>query len=118
MFEKGEFIMPHIRIRGLEKEVVTAIGKDLVNEMVELMKCSKEAITLEYIETLYIEEGIENTGVLPMVEIGWFYRGPEVKQAVAETVTKIIKTEKDVKKVAVYFTDMEKDNYFVNGIHY
>ena len=64
--------MPHIRIRGIEKSVVTAVGKELVNEMVELMKCPKEAITLEYIETLYIDEGIENTGILPLVEIAWF----------------------------------------------
>ncbi len=110
--------MPHIRIRGIEKEVVTAVGKDLVNEMVDLMKCPKEAITLEYIETLYIDEGVENAGVLPLIEIAWFYRDQEVKQAVAEAVTKIIKSERELDRVVVYFTDMTKEHYFVNGGSY
>jgi len=107
--------MPHIRIRGIEKEVVTAVGKELVDEMVDLMKCPKEAITLEYIETLYINEGVENTGILPMVEIAWFYRGQEVKQEVAQAVTRIIKSQKPLDRVVVYFTDMIKEHYFVNG---
>lgn len=110
--------MPHIRIRGLEKSVVVAVGKELVNEMVEVMKCPKSVITLEYIETLYIDEGVENTGVLPMVEIAWFDKGAEVKQEVADTITRLINSEKKVERLAVYFTDMTKENYFANGVHY
>lgn len=111
-------IMPHIRIRGIEKEVVKAVGKELVDEMVVVMKCPKDIITLEYIETLYIADGIENTGILPMVEIAWFDKGEDVKQKVADAVTRIINSEKEVDRVAVYFIDMIKEHYFANGVHY
>lgn len=110
--------MPHIRIRGIEKNIVKAISKELVDEMVVVMKCPKEIITLEHIETVYIDEGVENKGILPMVEIAWFDKGEDVKQEVANAVTRIIKSEKEFNRIAVYFIDMTKENYFANGVHY
>jgi len=45
----------------------------------------------------------------------WFSRSDEIKQLVANTITDSL-SKYDYEKIAVYFIDMKKENYFKNGI--
>lgn len=109
--------MPHLRIRGMKKDEVIDISSNLLDKISTTINCPKDHITLEYIPSIYILDGVEGQGNYPFVEMLWFERNDEAMKLVANIITDLIKVYK-YNDVAVYFTNLKKDQYFENGEHF
>ena len=107
--------MPHLRFRGLKKEEVMEVSVDLIDKLSAIMECPKVHFTLEHISSLYIADGEEAKVKYGFVEIMWFKRSDEIKQLVASAITSSL-SKYDREDVSIYFYDMEKENYFKNGV--
>ncbi len=110
--------MPHLRFRAVEPQMVQLLSKSLIDELEPHMQCPREDFTFEYIYTTFYHEG-KVTQAYPFVEILWFDRGQETKNAVAEIVTRQVRdvfgSDLDV---AVIFTSLNGSDYYDNGQHY
>lgn len=110
--------MPHFRFRAVEPQTVKFLSKTLIDELEDLMKSPRADFTFEYIHTDFYHEGAANSAY-PFVEVLWFDRGQNVKDKVAEIVTKRIKDDVGLEvDVAVIFTALKPDNYYDNAEHY
>jgi hypothetical protein len=110
--------MPHLRFRAVEPQTVQTLSKTLIDELQPHMDCPREDFTFEYIYSTFFHEGEVSTAY-PFVEVLWFDRGQETKDAVAQIVTHqvrgIIGEDFDV---AVIFTALDAKGYYDNGEHY
>lgn len=109
--------MPHLRFRGVKKEEVKEISKNLVDILAEKVECPRDYFTLEYLETTFFFDNQEGANGYPFVEILWFDRGYEVRKEVAKITTDMLK-QYNYNCVTVIFTDLGKDRYFENGEHF
>ncbi|MGB3366766.1 MAG: DUF1904 family protein [Acidaminobacteraceae bacterium] len=109
--------MPHLRFRGLKKEEVMEVSVDLIDKLALAMDSSKAHFTIEYIPSIYILDGKESVTNHVFVEMLWFSRSDKTKQSVANIITDFL-SKYNYENIAVYFIDMEKENYFKNGTHF
>lgn len=109
--------MPHLRFRGIEKDDLLKISVDLLNELEQIIGCPRDYFTLEYINSTYIFDGVEDSGKWPYVEVLWFDRGAKVMEKTALAITKLIK-EFPYNDVTVNFTNLTESHYFENGKHF
>jgi len=109
--------MPHLRFRGIEKQHVKEISKNLVDKLAKEVECPREWFTLEHIESLFIFDGEENKNKYPFVEVLWFDRGSAVMSNVANLITDMIKSY-SYDCVTVIFTNLTKEHYYENGEHF
>lgn len=110
--------MPHFRFRAVEPQTVQALSKPLIDELVSVMGSPREDFTFEYIYTTFFHEG-EVSPAYPFVEVFWFERGQEVRDTVAQVVTKQVKEiVGEDNNVAVIFTALEPSAYYDNAKHY
>lgn len=109
--------MPHLRIRGLNKEKLIELSAGLLEDLSKAMDSDKSTFTLEHIPSVYISEGRENTAKHIFVEMLWFDRGYDTKEMIADIITRVLSKD-DGRDVALYFIDMKKENYFKNGVHF
>lgn len=109
--------MPHLRFRGMKKEEVLEISSQLLDKLSLVIDCPKDHFTLEYIPSLYIFDGKESAENSPFVEMFWFNRSEEVKTTVANIITDML-SKYGYSYIAIYFTDLKKENYFENGQHF
>lgn len=108
--------MPHLRFRGVEKDQVKAVSKDLLEKLSTELVCPKNHFTIEHIDTTFILDGEENAGDKVFVEIIWVKRDEEKAQWVANLVTEMMKPYAK-EDIIIYFTDIVNPNYYKNGIH-
>ncbi|MGB5823008.1 MAG: DUF1904 family protein [Proteocatella sp.] len=106
--------MPHLRFRGMEKQELVQISTELLNQLEAVIECPRDYFTLEYIESIYIFDGVEDSGKWPYVEVLWFDRGEKLMDKVAQIITEFIK-QYSYGDVTVNFTNLVKANYFENG---
>ncbi|CAH8188939.1 MULTISPECIES: DUF1904 domain-containing protein [Vibrio] len=110
--------MPHFRFRAVEPQTVQALSKPLIDELESVMGSPREDFTFEYIYTTFFHEG-EVSPAYPFVEVFWFERGQEVRDTVAQVVTKQVKEiVGEDNNVAVIFTALEPSAYYDNAKHY
>lgn len=109
--------MPHLRFRGIEKQEVLDISTELLSNLEEIIGCPRDYFTLEYIESTYIFDGVENAGKWPYVEVLWFDRGHEVMKKTVSMITDILKRY-PYSDVTVHFTNLNELHYFENGKHF
>ncbi|MDE1349764.1 DUF1904 domain-containing protein [Vibrio aestuarianus] len=110
--------MPHFRFRAVEPQTVQALSKPLIDELELVMGSPREDFTFEYIYTTFFHEG-EVSPAYPFVEVFWFERGQEVRDTVAQVVTKQVKEiVGEDNNVAVIFTALEPSAYYDNAKHY
>lgn len=110
--------MPHFRFRAVEPQTVQALSKPLIDELQSVMGSPREDFTFEYIYTTFFHEG-EVSPAYPFVEVFWFERGQEVRDTVAQVVTKQVKEiVGEDNNVAVIFTALEPSAYYDNAKHY
>lgn len=82
------------------------------------MGSPREDFTFEYIYTTFFHEG-EVSPAYPFIEVFWFERGQEVRDTVAQVVTKQVKEiVGEDNNVAVIFTALEPSAYYDNAKHY
>ncbi|CAH8221900.1 DUF1904 domain-containing protein [Vibrio aestuarianus] len=110
--------MPHFRFRAVEPQTVQALSKPLIDELESVMGSPREDFTFEYIYTTFFHEG-EVSPAYPFIEVFWFERGQEVRDTVAQVVTKQVKEiVGEDNNVAVIFTALEPSAYYDNAKHY
>lgn len=110
--------MPHLRFRAVEPQTVQTLSKTLIDDLQPHMDCPREDFTFEYIYTTFFHEG-EVSPAYPFVEVLWFDRGQETKDAVAQIITRQVRgiIGEDV-DVAVIFTPLSGSDYYDNAEHY
>jgi len=108
--------MPHIRVRGMYENDVRKVAPKFVDDVVRLVECPKDHVTIEVIPSIWIEEA-GSSPAYPFVEMHWFDRGQEIQDAVASALTDTVMDE-GFEEVAVVFYSLETDRYYDNGTHY
>jgi hypothetical protein len=107
--------MPHIIIKGMQVGDVKKISKAMVDELEVIVGCPREYFTLECMETHFIIDG-EDVCKDPFIQINWFDRGQEIQDQTALAITKHIEAA-GYKNVEMFFTMLERNNYYENGTH-
>jgi hypothetical protein len=108
--------MPFIRFRGVKKETVATISKNMVDELQGIIDCPREYFALEVLNSEFIQDGREVKGN-SFVEVAWFERGQEVKDSAAKCITRYLMGE-GIENVDVVFITYVKDSYYENGEHF
>ena len=106
--------MPHIRIRALSDSAVSSLSLSLPAELAKILVTPEDNFTVEKIATTFYRHGAATDGD-PMIEILWFERGPEVRDAAAKKVTELVRAFSKSEFIAVVFVSISKDSYFENG---
>lgn len=109
--------MPHIIFKGIDMEDVKRIEKLIVKEISILVNCPVDHFTVEWTPTIFITQGVENTGGYPFVNINWFKRSREQRDEAAKIITNQI-LDLGYTNVCVYFNEIEPSAYYENGMHY
>ena len=107
--------MPQIVIKGMKKEDVQKMSKRMVDELCPIVECPREYFTIEFVDAAFIMDGdvVKNN---PFIQINWFDRGQEVQDKVAAAITKHI-YEAGYEQADIFFTILERKNYYENGKH-
>lgn len=108
--------MPQLQFKGIKKEGICRISKELIDELQEILQCPRDYFTLEVMNNPYIFDGEEVEGY-PMIEIKWFDRGQEIQDTIAKVITKKI-NQLGYKAVDIFFTILEDNKYYENGKHF
>lgn len=104
--------MPQIIVKGMTENQLKTISESLITQLSVVMECPKSHLMLEWIPTHYIQHS--EALVYPLVEVIWFERGRDIRIKSARIITDLIQSM-DYPDVEVYFTPLEKENYFENG---
>jgi len=105
--------MPHLLIRGVTPERIRAISGTLVAELAELCRCPEDYFLLEVLNTTAAFGG-EFVPSYPFVEVNWFDRGQDVRDRVAESIDRHIRSQ-GVEEVEIAFRAYSEDGYYANG---
>ncbi len=108
--------MPHIRFRGCNKTEVLEMNRRLLNRLSEVVGCSRDDFTIEYIDSVFIFDGLEDGNKYPYVEVLWFSRD-EKKQEVVDVINEFF-APYEYDYVTVYFTNLNPGDYYENGKHF
>ncbi|WP_027308999.1 DUF1904 domain-containing protein [Caloramator sp. ALD01] len=109
--------MPHLRFKGVEKETVKTISKDLVDNLQEIIGCPRDYFVLEVVNSDFIFDG-EEVKMYPFIEVAWFDRGSEVQDKVAKKITEKVKDATGAETVDVVFVKYKENRYYENGEHF
>jgi len=107
--------MPHIMIKGIESDEVKKISKAMLDELESIVGCPKEYFTLEVQDSKFIVDG-EIIKKDPFIQINWFDRGQEIQDQVAVAITKHIYNA-GLGSAEIFFTILERNNYYEDGKH-
>ena len=108
--------MPHIRCRGMQRDLVVDLSETLVEQLAELTKTPAAHFTIEYIPAEFIATRFGGQAY-PFIELFWFDRGQEMQDAAAQLITSIVKSKLEM-DVAVIVQPIQRTNYYDNGQHY
>lgn len=108
--------MPHIRMRGLREETAAKLSIH-VQELANLIQTDPDNFTFERISTQFFVVGKPSAGS-PFVEVMWFARSPEMKQALVDLITRLINTYEPSEFVTIIFVELGRTSYFENGRHF
>lgn len=78
------------------------------------MGCPIDHFTVEHITSTFVYNSY------PFIEVLWFHRGQEKQDEIAKVITSSVRemTENPDSDVAVVFQELQKQNYYDNGVHY
>lgn len=105
--------MPHLLFKGIGADKLHAVCEPLASELAELCACGTDNFTLE-VANGTIVWGSEEDHCYIFVEVAWFERGREARDAFAEAVTRHLLKLGEA-EVEVAFRTYAKDSYYVNG---
>lgn len=109
--------MPHIIYKGMSIEEVKLIEADIIHEVSQMIECPADHFTTEWMHTMFITKGVENSGGYPFVTINWFKRNQSKRDAVAKVITEAV-IKLGYSDVCVYFNELKPDHYYENGEHF
>lgn len=110
--------MPHIRIRALSESAVKELSISLPPELAKIMNTSEDNFSVEKLGTTFYRQGevVADGQADPMIEISWFDRGVEIRDAAAKKVTELVRPHTKSEYIAVVFQSLPKDHYYENGV--
>jgi len=79
--------MPHLKIRGIEKNLIVENSKEIIDGLTEIIGCDRT----------------------------WFARDEKIKKDTADFLTKLIKRINNNKDCCIIFFTLTGDNYCDNG---
>lgn len=110
--------MPHIRMRALSEDHVAKLSGILAQDLAAAANTPEDNFTFERIDTQFFLKG-KATKSFPFIEVLWFARPQEDKNACARIITEHVKElvgkEEDV---VVVFKELAKESYYENGKHF
>ena len=112
---RGGRLMPHLKVRGLEKKVLIEKSKEIIDGLTEIIQCDRTWFTIEHIDTEYIFDGKIQEGY-SFIELYWFERGEEIKKRVAAFLTEKMKEMNGNKDACIIFFPLLGENYCDNGV--
>ena len=107
--------MPHLKIRGIEKKLIVENSKEIIDTLVSIVECERDWFTIEHLDTEYIFDGKNSKEGYTFVDVYWFERTLEIKKAVADSLTKIIKRINNGRDCCIIFFPLLGENYCDNG---
>ena len=114
---RGGRLMPHLKVRGLEKKVLIEKSKEIIDGLTEIIQCDRTWFTIEHIDTEYIFDGKIQEGY-SFIELYWFERGEKIKKRVAAFLTEKMKEMNGNKDACVIFFPLLGENYCDNGVFF
>lgn len=108
--------MPQLIIKGIEKQVVKDLSRELIDELATVVGCPRDYFTLEMPQTVYIQDGEETSGPA-IIQVNWFERGQAIQDRVAEVITKRLQA-KGYSQLEIFFAVLAERRYYENGKHY
>ncbi len=117
--------MPNIRFSGIDIPRVKKLSEILSESLAKAIDCPIDWITFSIGAmgdgNLFCNGKL--LGDTVFVHVEWFNRGLDVKDAVAKIITdSVLDTKRfkfaEIKTVNIIFVDIEKSNYYENGVHY
>ena len=108
--------MPQIIMRGIRKEDVQAVRRELVDELTVIVGCPRDYFTVELTQTVFVGDEGEEPGT-PFATVYWFDRGQEVQDRTAEVIDRHLR-RRGYPQVEVIFQILEEAKYYENGKHY
>lgn len=109
--------MPHLKFRGIKKELIIENSKEIIDGLTSIVKCDREWFTLEHNETEYIFDGKIIPGYT-FAEVFWFPRDKETKDKFATFLTETLKRINNNNDTCIMFFDLVGENYYDNGKHF
>ena len=109
--------MPQIIVRGIKPEDMCKISQDIIDNLVEKVKCPRDYFEIECISSVKVTNGVVEQPY-PFVEVAWFDRGQKVQDDVARIITDSIREVLGVSDMDLAFTLFEKNRYYENGEHF
>lgn len=108
--------MPQLIFKGMKKEEIIKMSLTLTEELAQIDGTPASYFTYEYIPAQFIQDGKE-IPLYPLVEVKMFDRGQEVKDKMAQAMTRAM-NEFGYDQVEIFFTFIGKADYYENGQHY
>ena len=109
--------MPQIKVRGINENEICKISENMIDKLVEAVKCPRDYFEIECIKSVAIRKG-KIAEVYPFVAVAWFDRGQEVQDTVAKIITDSIRDGLNIENMDLAFTVFEKEKYYENGEHF
>lgn len=108
--------MPHLTLTGVHKEIAISVSTEIIDRLQALLECPRNYFTIELLSNPYIFDG---ELVSPPCKVGveWFDRGQENQDKAAEIITAILNAV-GYEALDIYFTHLEKNQYYENGEHF
>ena len=102
--------MPQLIFKGVKKNDVKEMNNSLPYKLAEISDTPVDYFTIEVPETTYFFDGKEFE-MYPLIEVIQFDRGVEVEEKMAKEIQNHVK-KFDYSECEVYFTHIEKENYY------
>ncbi|QAY66723.1 DUF1904 family protein [Paenibacillus protaetiae] len=109
--------MPHLLFKGIAADKLHAVCEPMAEELAALCQCGTDNFTMEIANCTVVFGAPEQETAYLFVEVAWFERGSDTRNAFAETVTRhLLKLgEADIE---VAFRTYREDSYYINGLPY
>jgi hypothetical protein len=106
--------MPHLLFRGVPSERLKAVTAPLAEELAALCECGTDNFTMACLHTtdVFSTDGAESA--FAFIEVGWFERGPQIRNLFAQLVTKHV-AELGIAEIEIVFHAYREDSYYING---
>ena len=104
--------MPHLRFRGCDEAALESLIPGLLPRLAEGFACPEDWITVECVATRFLTRP-----VAPFLEILWFERGQEVRDAIVARVVEAFAGH-GLGVPTVVFLALEKTAYYEDGRHF
>ncbi|KIO43449.1 MULTISPECIES: DUF1904 family protein [Porphyromonadaceae] len=106
--------MPFLRFHAVEQKRLERVGEQLVSEIVKTLGCPRETVVLEVMNSSFVS-GADKIQPYAFVEVLYFERPPEQQDKIAQILYDCLR-EAGYADSDVYFSCLQKCNYYENGV--